>query len=121
VGCSLHPAPYRNGNNQATSRTLTTSTTIENGTTTLTKSPRVSARMAPAQLQAIESAARTEDGRELYPRLVEQYGYRAPATERFSGAEADRWATAGTFRRGPGGNQGGACGAGAVAPARGDS
>jgi len=45
--------------------------------------------MAPAQLQAIESAARTEDGRELHPRLVEQYGYRARAAERYSGAEAD--------------------------------
>ncbi|MFO1026133.1 MAG: Na+/H+ antiporter [Acetobacteraceae bacterium] len=47
------------------------------------------ARMAQAQLQAIERASRAEDGREMHPRLLEQYGYRARAAERFSSAEAD--------------------------------
>lgn len=46
-------------------------------------------RMALAQLEAIKEISRKEDGSERHPRLVEQYGYRARASERFSSAEAE--------------------------------
>ncbi len=45
------------------------------------------ARMALAQLDAIRDISRQEDGSERHPRLVEQYDYRARASEKFSGAE----------------------------------
>lgn len=56
---------------------------------TLLSESQARARMSLAQLQAIERVSRTEDGREMHPRLLEQYGYRARAAERFSSAEAD--------------------------------
>jgi len=45
------------------------------------------ARMAQAELAAIERHSLTEDGTHRHPRLVEQYGYRARATARFSEAD----------------------------------
>jgi len=42
------------------------------------------ARMAQAQLHAVEQHSLTPDGVHRHPRLVEQYGYRARATARFS-------------------------------------
>ena len=44
------------------------------------------ARMAQAQLTAVERHSRAEDGSTRHPRLVEQYGYRARAAARFSEA-----------------------------------
>jgi monovalent cation/hydrogen antiporter len=44
------------------------------------------ARMAQAQLAAVERHSLNEDGTHRHPRLVEQYGYRARATARFSEA-----------------------------------
>jgi len=44
------------------------------------------ARMAQAQLVAIERHSRGEDGTHRHPRLVEQYGYRARTAARFSEA-----------------------------------
>ena len=44
------------------------------------------ARMAEAQLAAIQRHSLAEDGSYRHPRLVEQYGYRARATARFSEA-----------------------------------
>jgi Na+/H+ antiporter len=54
------------------------------------------ARMAAAQLAAIEAQSRMPDGSQRHPRLLEQYGYRARAAVHYSEAEgsllADRTA-----------------------------
>jgi CPA1 family monovalent cation:H+ antiporter len=42
------------------------------------------ARMALAQLAIVERLSRRSDGSQKHPRLLEQYGYRARATERYS-------------------------------------
>ena len=47
------------------------------------------ARMAQAQLAAVQHRASAEDGSERHPRLLEQYRYRALASERYSAAESD--------------------------------
>ena len=57
----------------------------------LVRAPRLSehqarALVAEAELAAVERLARTEDGRMLHPRLLEQYTYRAEAAGRFSEA-----------------------------------
>ncbi len=45
------------------------------------------ARMALAQLAAVENLSRGEDGASLHPRLAEQYSYRAQAASRYSESE----------------------------------
>ena len=45
------------------------------------------ARMAAAQLEAVETQSAMPDGSQRHPRLLEQYGYRARAATRFSEAE----------------------------------
>jgi hypothetical protein len=47
------------------------------------------ARLAQAQLAAIERVSAVEDGSQRHPRLLEQYSYRLRATERFSQAEQE--------------------------------
>lgn len=44
-------------------------------------------RMAKAQLDAVIRESNGQDGTERHPRLVEQYGYRARASARFSAAQ----------------------------------
>jgi CPA1 family monovalent cation:H+ antiporter len=46
------------------------------------------ARMAAAQLAAVEARAKNPDGTQRHPRLLEQYGFRARAALRFSEEEA---------------------------------
>jgi CPA1 family monovalent cation:H+ antiporter len=43
------------------------------------------ARMAAAQFAVVERLSQSPDGTQKHPRLVEQYGYRARLTERYSG------------------------------------
>jgi CPA1 family monovalent cation:H+ antiporter len=43
-----------------------------------------SSRVAATQLATVEALARDADGRIRHPRLLEQYGYRAQAAQRFS-------------------------------------
>ena len=50
------------------------------------------ARMAAAQLAAVERLSRHSDGSQKHPRLLEQYGYRARLTERYSGESEVRTA-----------------------------
>jgi NhaP-type Na+/H+ or K+/H+ antiporter len=45
------------------------------------------ARMAAAQLHAVEARSQAPDGSQRHPRLMEQYGYRARAATRYSEAE----------------------------------
>jgi Na+/H+ antiporter len=45
------------------------------------------ARLAAAQLAAVEARSAMPDGSQLHPRLLEQYGFRARAATRFSEAE----------------------------------
>lgn len=45
------------------------------------------ARMAAAQLRAVEARSAMPDGSQGHPRLLEQYGYRAQAAARYSQAE----------------------------------
>jgi len=45
------------------------------------------ARMARAQLAAVEQRSRSDDGTIRHPRLLEQYEYRASAAQRFSAAK----------------------------------
>jgi CPA1 family monovalent cation:H+ antiporter len=47
------------------------------------------ARIAKAQLNAIQRASAMQDGTQRHPRLLEQYTYRARAAERFSSAEQE--------------------------------
>lgn len=47
------------------------------------------ARVAQAELRAIQRISATEDGRQRHPRLLEQYTYRAQAAERYSAAEIE--------------------------------
>ena len=46
------------------------------------------ARVAQAQLAAVEQASLAPDGSQLHPRLLDQYGHRARASARYSEAEA---------------------------------
>jgi CPA1 family monovalent cation:H+ antiporter len=50
------------------------------------------ARMAAAQLAAVERLSRHSDGSQKHPRLLEQYSYRARLTERYSGESEVRTA-----------------------------
>ena len=45
------------------------------------------ARLAAAQLAAVQRMANGDDGTERHPRLLEQYRYRAAASERYSASE----------------------------------
>lgn len=56
--------------------------------TTLTEEA-ARARMAIAQLAAVEQHSLAEDGTHRHPRLQEQYGYRARASARFAEARAE--------------------------------
>ena len=49
--------------------------------------PVARARLAAAQLAAVEARSRTPEGEQRHPRLLEQYGYRARAASRYSEAE----------------------------------
>ena len=55
--------------------------------TTMLTAGAARAKMAAAQLRAVEARSKTEDGKERHPRLLEQYGYRARAASRYSEAE----------------------------------
>ncbi len=48
---------------------------------------RATARMAAAQLAAVEALARRDDGSVRHPRLLEQYGHRARVAENYGEAE----------------------------------
>ncbi len=47
------------------------------------------ARMATAQIEAVQTLSHMPDGTQLHPRLLEQYGYRARAAARFAAAVED--------------------------------
>jgi NhaP-type Na+/H+ or K+/H+ antiporter len=47
------------------------------------------ARMTTAQIDAVQRLSQAEDGTQLHPRLLEQYGYRARAAARFAAAVED--------------------------------
>jgi len=48
------------------------------------------ARMAAAQFAVVERLSQQPDGSQKHPRLLEQYGYRARLTERYSGEDGAR-------------------------------
>lgn len=52
--------------------------------TTFLSQPQASSLVAAAQLAEVEMLARNPDGTIRHPRLLEQYGYRAQVTKRFS-------------------------------------
>ncbi len=56
---------------------------------TLLPEAEARARMATAQLQAVQAASAQADGSHRHPRLFEQYSYRAAASARFSQAEVE--------------------------------
>jgi len=60
---------------------------LRRGETKVLSISQARARMASAQLEAVKTLSAKEDGSELHPRLVEQYGYRAKASLMFSQAE----------------------------------
>ena len=47
------------------------------------------ARIAQIQLESVETASRAEDGSHRHPRLIDQYGFRARASARYSEAADD--------------------------------
>jgi CPA1 family monovalent cation:H+ antiporter len=51
---------------------------------------RAMARMAAAQFAVVERLSQQPDGSQKHPRLLEQYGYRARLTERYSGEAGAR-------------------------------
>jgi CPA1 family monovalent cation:H+ antiporter len=66
-------------------RTLRLGSFTQRHAETLTED-QARARMAAAQLAAVEKLSAKEDQTQRHPRLLEQYGYRARATARFSEA-----------------------------------